>query len=195
MTEGARIATERAIRQIRAVSSPIRLELLETLRLGGVLSTAELARRVPAARGGIQGTLADLAEAGWVKLEDGIGRSATWVATESPILWSDIDEDDAPVRAAMASMEQAARQRRFAYIKTFEQEWQDAKWPDEWADAAVSRDYIERLTPAELTELDTEIHAAVTRARTKAQARRDQDPAGEEPVFLTVMAFPRQSPR
>lgn len=189
--EGARLVA----RQLHAIASPVRLELMETLRLGGVLSTAELARRVPDARGGIQATLSDMAEAGWVRHEEGRGRAATWTAVENPVRWSDIGPDDEAIRVAQTALEQAARQRRFAYIRAFEHEEQTEQWTREWSEAMVSRDYVELLTPEELTELEASFHAAVVDIRTKASQRRETEDsqAAEQPVFLTIMAFPRRS--
>lgn len=193
-------AAERVARQLHAIASPVRIELMEALRFGGVQSTAELARRLPDARGGIQATLSDMADAGWVRLVDGTGRSARWSAVDNPVTWSDVGLDDERVRVAQAAVEQAARQRRFTYIRAFEHEWQTGAWPSEWADVVMSRDYVELMIPEELAELDSELHAAVERARSKAHTRRAEakdsggrsDGIPEEPVFLTMMAFPRR---
>lgn len=124
-----------------------------------------------------------------------MGRSATWSAVDEPVTWSARDLDDDSVRAARGSVEQAARHRRSAYSQAFEREWQARQWPREWAEASVSRDYLELLTPDELTQVEQELHSVVERARQRATARREQSSDGlpEEPVFLSILAFPRRS--
>lgn len=191
----SREAAERVARQLYAIASPVRLEILATLRLGGEQSVSDLARQVPDARRGIQATLRDMADSGWVKLESGTGRSATWSIVADAISWSDVDDDDPAVRAAQTAVEAAARQRRFSYIRAFEHEWQMEQWPREWSDAVVSRDYTERLTPSELENLEQAIHAAIVEIRERAAERRKTDPesSSEEKVFLTIMGFPRPS--
>lgn len=68
-------------RRLRAIASPVRLEILETLRLGGVLSTAELKRRVPDGRGGMQATLGT-----WPRRAGSVRRAA-WVAPRPGVRW------------------------------------------------------------------------------------------------------------
>lgn len=180
--------------RLYAIASVVRLEIVEALRLGGVLSTSDLKRRVPDGRGGMQATLRGMAEAGWIRHEGGVGRSSTWSSGDEPVTWSGLDTADDSVRAARGAVEQAARHRRFAYIRDFEDQWRANQWPREWVDAAVSRDCLELLTPEEVTEVGEELRAVVERVRKKAAKRRTTSDGAlrEEPVFLMVMAFPRR---
>lgn len=182
---------QRTVSQLRAMSAdPVRLDLFEALRdEAAPMTTRDLERRVPAARGGIEHHLQMLAAGGWIALDEGSGRSATWVTSSTGVTWSEAEAADPDVALAIDELYWVAQQRRINRMRHFDAERQTGVWSAEWVEAAIGRDYLLRLTPGELAEFETEFVDLVLRYRRRATAR-DIAAQDVERVFVTVSALP-----
>jgi hypothetical protein len=189
------MAVDRHLRHLRAAADPARFDLFEQLRVEGrPMSTAELARIVPDARGGIQAHLAALAEGEWIEHVGGRGRSATWQARQVPIEWAVEDDSDPAVIQATEDLYWISLQRRISRIRRFDAERQTGAWPAEWVEAVISRDYSLWLTAADLEDLDDALAEVFERFRARSSASKaaagERLPADTELVFVTTSAFP-----
>lgn len=190
------MSAERHLRHLHAMSAdPARLDLFEQLKVHDrPMSTAELARMVPEARGGIQAHLAALADGEWVEHLGGEGRAARWQAPQVAIEWADEDDTDPAVGRAMEDLYWMALQRRINRIRRFDAERQTGRWDETWTEASIGRDYSLWLTAEDLVELDAELVEVFERFRQRSADRKrsagEEDPAGAELVFVTSSAFP-----
>ena len=195
----------RRLRHLRAMSAdPTRMDLFEALKVeGGPLSSAELGRRVPAARGGLQAHLRKLEEGEWVERVSGGGRQSVWQTRGGSIAWSESDVVDPDVALAVEELYWVSLQRRINRIRRFDAERQTGDWPDVWVDASIGRDYSLWLTAADLEDLDREVVATMEKYRSRALAHQVEGRAGaEQPdparppaelVFVTISGFPMKA--
>ncbi|MGL5851501.1 MAG: winged helix-turn-helix domain-containing protein [Phycicoccus sp.] len=183
------------LQYLRAAADPARMDLFDQLKAEGrPLSTAELARIVPEARGGIQAHLGALAEGGWIEHLGGKGRAAMWQARRVPISLSGDDGGDPAVARALDDLSWIALQRRINRIRRFDAERQTGEWSPAWVEAHISRDYSLWLTAIDLDELDDALAEVFERFKERSAERKQA--AGErvskdtELVFVTTSAFP-----
>ena len=177
-------------------ADPARLDLFEQLKVEDrPMSTSELARMVPEARGGIQAHLTALADGDWIEHVAGEGRAAMWRAPQAPVEWAGEDDTNPAVARAVEDLYWIALQRRINRIRRFDAERQTGLWPAEWVEASIGRDYSLWLSASDLGELDEALVELFERFRARSAARK-QDvsgggvPAGAELVFVTSSAFP-----
>lgn len=194
--------TQRRLRHLRAMSAdPARMDLFEALKVeGGPLSSAELGRRVPAARGGLQAHLRKLEEGEWVERVSGDGRQSVWQTRGGPIAWSESDVVDPDVALAVEELYWVSLQRRINRIRRFDAERQTGEWPDVWVEASIGHDYSLWLTATDLEDLEGEMVSTIEKYRLRAIAHREEaQAAAAEPelahppaelVFVTLSAFP-----
>lgn len=182
---------KRTVSQLRAMSAdPVRLDLFEALRdEPEPMSTRDLERRVPAAKGGIEHHLQKLAAGGWITQVDGQGRTATWAPSSSGVTWSEAEAADADVALAIDELYWVAQQRRITRMRQFDAERQLGSWSADWVEAAIGRDYLLRLSPEELGEFESEFVDLVLRYRQRG-AQRETTAADVERVFVTLSALP-----
>lgn len=172
-----------------ALSDPTRWRVLDALVMCGQASLVDLGRMVPAAKGGLGWHMARLEKAGLVELVSGTGRKRVWRALPPPALaWDPVEvAADRYASAALAEWEHVVTMRRWLRVQAWATSGR-VTWPGEWTSAAVSRDYLMRLTPDELDELDTALHEVIARYRDRRPVADPHD--GAEGVFLTLTAFP-----
>ncbi|WP_295695133.1 helix-turn-helix domain-containing protein [Lapillicoccus sp.] len=197
--------SQRRLRHLRAMSAdPARMDLFEALKVeGGPMSSAELGRRVPAARGGLQAHLRKLEEGEWVERVSGGGRQSVWQTRGGPIAWSESDVVDPDVALAVEELYWVSLQRRINRIRRFDAERQTGEWPEAWVEASIGHDYSLWLTAADLEDLEGELVSTIEKYRLRALARqREVRAAAEKPdrprppaelVFVTISAFPMKS--
>lgn len=189
--QGMSIEGGRTVRQLRAMADPVRLDLFEALRdEAQPMSTIELERRVPAAKGGIEHHLQRLAEEGWISRVDGAGRSARWAPASAGVTWSDADSTDPDVAAAVDELYWVAQQRRINRLRHFDAERQNGIWPGEWVDAAIGRDYLVHMAPEDLAAFESELVDLVMKYRELSSGKQAGATPGVERVFVTLSAFP-----
>ena len=172
---------------IKVLAHPLRSRLLAALRAGGPATATALAARLGTNTGATSYHLRRLASVGLVE-EDGRGhgKERPWRAATDMHSFTQRDvvyDEDA--RAAADWL------RRF-YLRSFVERfdaWLDAapSWPIEWQDAADASDYLLRLSPTRLAELNQELGALLERYRDP-----DPDDPAARPVELHTHVFPSE---
>lgn len=155
------------------------------------MTYAEIGRRVPAARRGLQAHLRGLAEGEWVRSAEGEGRDAVWAADSVGVRWTESDSDDPNVAQAVEDLWWGTMQRVIERLQGWYVQRERGQWSRSWVEASIQRDYSFWLTPQDLDALDDEMAAVLERARGRSDANREQRVSDElGAVFVTVAGFP-----
>lgn len=184
--------------QIRTLAHPLRARLLSALRAGGPATATRLAEELGTNTGATSYHLRRLAEAGLVVEEPGrgTGRQRWWRALHQLSGWGGTDFDDDPDSRAAADW--LSRYSLRVHAAQAER-WIEAQhdYPPEWRQAAQLSDYLLRLTPAQLAQLNAELCAVVDRYRhtfapvtDPADDASDEQPPGTERVLVYLHSFP-----
>lgn len=175
-------------RALKVLAHPLRSRLLSALRAGGPATATALAERLDTNTGATSYHLRKLASVGIVEeTGEGHGRERWWrAATESHHFTQRDVEYDPDGQAAADWL------RRY-YLRSFVDRygaWLDhhAAWPLSWQEVADASDYLLRLSPKRLAELEAEISAVLERYR-------DPDPGDADalPVEIHLHAFPLET--
>ena len=179
-------------RTLRALTHPVRIELIEALLLGGAMTATEVGERIGESPTTCSFHLRQLARYGFVEeAGGGKGRSRPWRLTATGMQFSSVHADPETELAAV-TLVRMLRDRQFARYQTWLETNQN--FPREWRDAAASSESIIYLTPAELDELGEEVLALVLprfRERLTDPARRPPDAL---PVEILMLAYPISLP-
>lgn len=179
------------VRRYRSISDPVRLDIFEALRVDDEpLTTAEIVRRVPGARRGIQSHLRQMEDGHWIEHLDGEGREARWAHCPPRVEYAEDSNDEAEVEQAVQELFWVASQRRVSRLRAWDNERLEKAWPSEWMAASIGRDWSVRATAADLEELDAELTTVVNAFRDRIKARGSQPEAESRTVFVIVDAFP-----
>lgn len=177
--------------RFRALSDPTRLQIVEALRYRRRLTTAELSK-VTSNRS-LAHHLRTLEEAEIIRPVGERDRTRT-VWEEVPIgdrpqaEWDESLATNNEMTAAIRALERATTYHRISRMRTFDDQVRDGEWVDEWADAAIGRDYQLELTVDELHQLDEQLAEVLERAK-RASQKRDSDSRTQH-VFVTLAGFP-----
>jgi len=185
--------------QIRVLAHPLRARLLVALRADGPATATGLAQTLGTNSGATSYHLRQLAEAGLVveEADRASGRQRWWRAAHQLSQWSGTDFDDDPDARAAADW-----MHRYALRVHADQaeRWVAAQhdYPTEWRDVASLSDFLFRLTPPQLRQLNEEMYAVIDRYRHAFPAidTPAEDGAGDdtELVFLYWHSFPVRGP-
>jgi len=173
---------------VKVLAHPLRSRLLTALRAGGPATATFLAERLGTNTGATSYHLRKLGSVGLVE-ENGErrGRERWWrAATEMHGFTQRDVAYDADGRAAADWL------RRFylrSFVERFEH-WLDIheSWPMDWQEVADASDFLLRLTPRRLAELEAETTTLIERYRNP-----DPDDPEARPVELHLHAFPLDS--
>ncbi|KDN85637.1 ArsR family transcriptional regulator [Kitasatospora cheerisanensis KCTC 2395] len=176
---------------LRGLAHPLRMRLLEELRLNGPSTSARLADRTGESTGTISWHLRHLAEHGFIEEETGRGtkRERWWRAAPGAITVAAADFDEDPAAKAAVALYQAEN------LRTQFQRVADslaAEWEGDWHGSGLISSWSNlRLTPAQLLALGEELSAVVARHTPDPDAA--PDPAAR-PVLVQIQALPRKDP-
>ncbi|MGW4805665.1 helix-turn-helix domain-containing protein [Kitasatospora sp. NPDC004272] len=176
---------------LRGLAHPLRMRLLDELRLNGPATSARLSERTGESTGTVSWHLRHLAEHGFIEEETGRGtkRERWWRAARGAIVLSATDFDRDPASRAALSVYQAENLRR-QYQQVADS--LAADWQGEWRGTGSVTDWSNlRLTPAQLQALIDELSAVVARHTPDPDAA--PDPAAR-PVVVQIQALPRKDP-
>jgi DNA-binding transcriptional ArsR family regulator len=170
---------------VKVLAHPLRSRLLSALRSGGSATATALAERLNTNTGATSYHLRKLESVGIVEeTGEGHGRERWWRASTEMHTFTQRDVAYDPDGQAAADW-----LRRY-YLRSFVdryQAWLDvhASWPLEWQEVADASDYLLRLSPRRLAELETEMTALLERFR-------DPDPGDPDaqPIEVHLHAFP-----
>ncbi|WP_026423246.1 winged helix-turn-helix domain-containing protein [Actinokineospora inagensis] len=174
---------------LRALAHPLRLRLLELLRLDGPATATRLAERVGGNTGNISWHLRQLAAAGFIEdhEERGTKRERWWRACHQYTSVHDADfPADPEIRSSLFTLmtQNLARQMRRA------EEFLQEDWDEAWRAAAAMGHWVLRLDPDALLALGHEITAVLERH--EALSREAPREPGVEDVIFQLQVFPRR---
>lgn len=172
-------------RAVKVLAHPLRSRLLSALRIGGPATATALAQRLGTNTGATSYHLRRLATVGLVaETGEGHGRERWWRAATDMHSFTQRDV------ASDADGQAAADWLRRYYLRSFLDRydaWLDehASWSLEWQEVADASDYLLRVSPCRLGELNAELGALLERYR-------DPDPDDPDalPVEIHLHAFP-----
>jgi len=173
---------------IQVLAHPLRSRLLGALRVGGPATATALAGKLATNTGATSYHLRRLESVGLVEeTGEGRGRERWWRAATQQHAFTQRDVAYDPDGQA------AADWLRRHYLRSFVdrfQHWLDihTEWSLEWQEVADASDYLLRLTPRRLAELQAEMEALIERYRNP-----DPDDPEGRPVELHLHAFPLDS--
>src|SRR5882757_598536 len=174
-------------RALRALTSPVRLRILERLYLDGPLTATELSEPVGESPANCSWHLRQLARYGFVEeAGGGKGRRRPWRAVSENLTWG-TDEEAGELAAAGVAASQLLRDQAAGALK----EW--AVWrreePTEWRNAGFDMQTLAWLTVEELAEFARVIAELMTRhdERTHDPSKR---PAGARAIRLVASGIP-----
>lgn len=177
--------------QLKALAHPVRMRMLEMLRLDGPATSTSLAARLGLNTGTVSYHLRQLALHGFIEddAERGTRRDRWWrtahefthVRHEDP---SDIEDQNvrqaflhAAVLGGMAQLQDSLLER--------------SELPREWASVTENSDWTIWLTPQEARGLMERVNAVIREAVDAAPRHRDQAPEGSEQYSIQLHGFPR----
>jgi DNA-binding transcriptional ArsR family regulator len=182
-------------RTLRALAHPIRIALLELLLLEGAQTATEAAEQIGETPTTCSFHLRQLARYGFVEeAGGGRGRSRPWQLTGIGLSFAPAS-GDREAELASSAAERLFRERQLGRYER----WRATRgsYPSAWRDAAIDSEYLFYLTPDELEQMNTEVHAVLTRwfeldGRIDHPDRR---PAGSAPVETLLFGFPIDAPK
>jgi DNA-binding transcriptional ArsR family regulator len=172
---------------MRALTHPIRLQILGRLRADGPATATALAARLGISVPLVSYHLRQLGETGFIEEAPELARDERerpWRSSHDQTSWSTVEFLDTPERIAA----QAAFTREIvrAYAQDMERFLDEAPtWPPEWVDASEMSDYLLDLTPEELRHLRAELTEVIGRYRDRGRGE------GREQVHAIVNLLPR----
>ncbi len=177
-------------RVLRAMAHPVRLRLMNELALDGPATATELAERVGESAANCSWHLRQLAKFGFIEeAEGGVGRNRPWRWVPMGNRWG--SPDDPPelmqagsqVTATLLGHELGLRNR-----------WDEQRQTDDtpWRHAAFGVQNVNWLTAEELTALEDELVAVMTRYNQRITDPASR-PAGSRPVRMVAWAHPNPS--
>jgi len=178
MTTGSTTSTLHLdARAVKVLAHPLRSRLLGALRIGGPATATALAERLGTNSGATSYHLRKLESVGIVEeTGEGHGKERPWRASTDMHSFTQRDVAYDPDGQA------AADWLRRHYLRSFLDRyggWLDAQaaWPLEWQEVADSGDYLLRVSPRRLAELEAEMRMLFERYR---------DPDPDDPDALPV---------
>ncbi len=174
-------------RELRAMTHPVRLALLEVLNLHQALTATEAGELIGESPTTCSFHLRQLAKYGFVEeAGDAPGRRRPWRLATRSVQFSSTSGDP-EMGAASIALEGLLVQRWLERLS----QWQRVRshYPAEWQQAAAAGEFLVHVTPAELHEIETEIVAIVDRFRAR-NVDASHRPPDSRPVELVAFGYP-----
>ncbi|HBF80110.1 MAG TPA: transcriptional regulator [Streptomyces sp.] len=180
--------------RLKALTSPLRMQLYRLLYAAGSATASQLAEQVGQAPSLVSYHLRKLAEHGFVteaRDRSTDGRERWWqVASEEGWGFRDSDFAGTPEgAAAVGALARGILDTRTAQYRAYLD--RTAAWGKAWSDAAFSSEWVLDLTPAELAEMSAEFAELTRRWRDRGKAAEaDGDTEDREHVSVHLYGFP-----
>ncbi|MER6095514.1 helix-turn-helix domain-containing protein [Streptomyces sp. NPDC001728] len=181
---------------LKALSHPLRMRLYRALFVARTATASQLADQVDEAVSLISYHLRKLAEHGLIEEAEGHstdGRERWWQPSSYGIAIRDEDVRGTPeLAAASDALSRTINEQRTDLHRRFLDE--RLSWPDAWRSAAISSEWLPRLTAAELAALGEELDAVLRKYDQRARAAEAAgDTEGREKVAVHLHGFPYRS--
>jgi DNA-binding transcriptional ArsR family regulator len=169
---------------LKALTHPLRIQLLGLLRQDGPATASELAARTGESSASTSYHLRVLAKYAFIaEAEHRDGRERRWRALHTVTSWSNEAMESSEAGRAFVSL---ARRRQLEHLETslarHEADMAAGRFGQEWVEPSGISDLMPRLTAQSLTEL----WDAVARKLEELTARDADDPRAENVLFLTA---------
>ncbi|MFC8178121.1 ArsR/SmtB family transcription factor [Rhodococcus sp. NPDC057297] len=182
------------VSQLKALTHPLRVRILYALRAEGKATASRLGQLVDESPASVSYHLRKLSDGGFVVEAAGAGsdgRERWWTVPPEGFSWTPTDFADTPEGAAAS---RAAKQV-LVDNQFFRQREYDASaksWGDVWNHAALSCDFVMKLTAAETEAMMKEVQSVFNRWRVHSDERTDAvpSPADTEHVMVFAHGFP-----
>jgi predicted transcriptional regulator len=178
-------------RELRALTHPVRLALLEALRIHKQLTATEAGDLIGESPTTCSFHLRQLSKYGFVKEADrGAGRRRPWVLAHQGMRFATSDNDDADLTVAATALENLLVRIWFDRFEAWERVRHT--YSEDWRRASDVTEMLVYVTPDELIQLAEERNALFERYKDRSTDPAAR-PAGAEPVEVISFAFPLQS--
>ncbi|MFI1813212.1 ArsR/SmtB family transcription factor [Streptomyces sp. NPDC020422] len=178
---------------LKAISHPLRMRLYRALFVARTATASQLADQVDEAVSLVSYHLRKLADHGLIEeaeAQSADGRERWWQPSSYGFSIREEDVQGAPELAAASTAfghtvhaQRAEMHRRFLAERH--------TWSEEWRTAAVSSEWLPRLTAAELAALGEELDAVLRKYDERARAAEAAgDTEGRENVAVHLHGFP-----
>ncbi|WP_338777453.1 helix-turn-helix domain-containing protein [Streptomyces sp. DG1A-41] len=169
---------------LKALTHPLRIQLLGLLRQDGPATASELAARTGESSASTSYHLRVLAKCAFItEAEHRDGRERRWRTRHTVTSWSNEAMESSEAGRAFVSL---ARRRQLEHLETslarHEADMAAGRFGQEWVEPSGISDLMPRLTAESLTEL----WDAVTRKLEELTARDADDPRAENVLFLAA---------
>ncbi|WP_225798656.1 transcriptional regulator [Streptomyces sp. NK15101] len=184
---------------LKAISHPLRMRLYRALHVARTATASQLAEQVDEAVSLVSYHLRKLAEHGLIQeaeVQSADGRERWWELSSYGLEIRDEDVRGTPEMAAASdALGRAVNEQRTELHRRFLDE--RLTWSDEWRSAAISSEWLPRLTAPELAALGRELDALLKKYDQAARAAEAAgDTEGRENVAVHLHGFPyRGGPR
>jgi DNA-binding transcriptional ArsR family regulator len=174
-------------RELRAMTHPVRLALLEALSLNEVLTATEAGELLGESPTTCSFHLRQLAKYGFVEeAGSAAGRRRPWKLSVREVRFSSAGGDP-EMGSASAALETLLVQRWFDRFSR----WQVTRshYPAEWQEAAVTLETLVHVTPSELLEVQAQLVSVLDRFRDRA-TDPSLRPPDSRPIEFLSFGFP-----
>src|SRR5215470_11696053 len=173
---------------LRALSHPLRIQLLEALGMHGTMTATQIGEVVGESPTTCSFHLRQLARYGFVEeAGGGKGRARPWRITTHGLEITNTD-DDPETEIVIDALVSLMRERQLDRYRT----WREtrAAYPRRWRDAAEDADVVFHLTAEELKQLSEDMLALLRSRFPERNADPSLRPPGSVPVEMLVLAYP-----
>jgi len=175
-------------REMRALTHPLRLALLELLWREGTINATQAASQLGESQASCSFHLRQLAKFGFIDEVEGVGgRARPWRLSRRGMRVANV-QDDPQAAIAWAALERLLRDRQLDRYRA----WLEGRsaYPPPWREAAYHSHHVAWLTPEELHTVADQITELLTSAFPNRRDDPAARPAGALPVELLSIGYP-----
>jgi len=175
-------------REMRALTHPLRLALLELLWREGTINATQAASELGESQASCSFHLRQLARFGLVQEVEGVrGRARPWQLSRRGMRVANV-QDDPQAAIAWAALERLLRDRQLDRYRA----WLEGRsaYSREWREAAYHNHHVVWLTPEELHTVADQIAELLTSVFPDRRGDPTARPAGALPVELLSIGYP-----
>jgi DNA-binding transcriptional ArsR family regulator len=175
-------------RTMRALAHPVRLALIDALKLAGPLTATQAGERIGESPTTCSFHLRQLAKYGFVEeAGGGSGRARPWRLTVGATRFT-TEQEDPETRLAAGVLERMLRERNLERYRT----WLETRTshPKAWRENALTSQSVLWMTVEELAELNEELLAVLDSRFQERKTDPAARPEGARPVELQIFSYP-----
>ena len=175
-------------RELRALTHPVRLALIEVLNVEGPLTATEAGELIGESATTCSFHLRQLAKYGFVEeAGGGTGRRRPWRLAVRSFRFSPTPAEDPEQSVAANALERMIIKRWLARLEQWERSRMSE--PPEWQAVSDAFDSVVYLTPSEVAEVTGAMTGVLERFRER-QGDPSRRPEGSRSVEITMFSFP-----